>query len=119
MWLSEIEVEAALYAVRDLVVRRRLGGQPIRPEIRHLCHQLIAASARGTEDVEDEATSQQWAPKDLIDTPQAAAILGCSTRWVRRIAAELDGYNCGGRWVFRRQAVTRHANRKGQGSERH
>jgi hypothetical protein len=49
---------------------------------------------------------------DLVDTVAAAEILGCSSRWVRRIAADLDGQQCGRSWVFHRQSVTDYAEAK-------
>jgi hypothetical protein len=109
--LSSLQLEAALYAVRDLISRRVLGGQPVREEIKNLYEQLIAASAHGTRS--ETAEGESIEEDDLIDTRQAAAIIGCSARWARRIHADLDGQKCGGRWVFRRQAVAEYAGLKG------
>ena len=114
MWLSTAQIEVALYAVCDLISRRVLGGQPVREEIKGLYEQLVVASAYGTG---NEAAEAESAEDDLIDTTQAAAILGCSARWVRRIHADLDGQKCGGRWVFRRAAVAEFAELKGVDGE--
>jgi hypothetical protein len=114
MWLTAVQVEAVLYALRDLVSRRVLGGQPIRQEIQDLYEQLLAGSTHGTK---NDPLCEELAPDDLIDTKEAATILGCSTRWVRRIHADLDGQSCGGRWVFRRQAVVEYAELKGVDGE--
>lgn len=109
MWLSEVQLQAALYAVRDVVSRRVLGGQPVRKEVRDLYERLLAASTGGTE---NEGAVEESTPEDLIGTEEAAAMLGCSTHWVRRVHADLDGQKSGGRWVFRRPTVNEYANRK-------
>lgn len=53
-----------------------------------------AGTARGTE---------------LIDTAAVAAILGVSTRYVRKIAHHVGGQRVSGRWVFCKQDVRRYA----------
>jgi hypothetical protein len=100
----------ALYAVRDLISRRMLGNNPIPPGVHRLCHDLEAASLHGTR---SQAAQEEWDPEELIDTAEAAAILNCSTRWVRQIRNDLDGHNISGRWIFRRQTVVDYADMKG------
>ena len=100
----------ALYAVRDLISRRILGNNPVPPGMRRLCLDLEAASAHGSK---DEAAQPEWETEELIDTTEAAAILNCSTRWVRQIRNDLDGRNISGRWIFRRQTVIDYADMKG------
>lgn len=99
--LTGDQVEAALYAVADLVARRRLEGKPVPAEVVSLCRVLAIASECGTE----SGSATEELGDDLIDSDQAAGILGCSARWVRRIRADLDGRKVGGAWVFRRQTV--------------
>lgn len=114
MWLSGPQLAAALYASRDLISRRILGGQPIPQGVKELNDDLVAASAQGTNNV---AAEEQSIPDDLIDTNGAAVIVGCSARWIRHIAADLDGQRCGGRWIFRRATVAEYAEMKGPASE--
>lgn len=110
MWLSVAQVEAVLYALRDLVSRRLLGGQPIPREIKELYDYLRAASGDGTK---GNAVAEESTRDNLIDSKEAAVILGCSARWVRRISADLDGQLCGERWVFRQEVVADYARLKG------
>ena len=110
MWLSDQQVGVAMYAFRDLIARRTLGGQPIHREITDLYKRLVVASAYGTG---TGGTPEESAPDELIGTRVAAKILGCSTRWVRHIVTDLDGQKCCGRWVFPRQVVVEYAELKG------
>jgi hypothetical protein len=43
--------------------------------------------------------------QELIDTEQAADILGCTARHIRRLTRDLDGQHIAGRWVFMRSVV--------------
>lgn len=53
---------------------------------------------------ESEEKDSRW-----IGSPEAAAILGWSTRKVQRLAPDLDGQLTAGRWLFRESAVTDYA----------
>ena len=86
MWLSPTQIAAANHALRDLIARRTLGGQPIRQVITDLHEKLVAASAGGTQGASPQ---EELTTGDLIGTKDAAAILRCSTRRVRRI--HVDG----------------------------
>lgn len=112
MRLTRDEVEAALYVVHDLVYRRRLAGRSIPTEVAALYRRLLVTSSDGTK---SHVPPEELDANDLIDTTAAAEILGCSTRWVREIRCDLDGQNCGGRWLFRRQTVVEYAALKGVG----
>lgn len=100
----------ALYAVNDLVTQRLRNNNPLPPGMRRLHHDLETTSLRGTETVEQQ---QQWTSQDFIDTAEAAAILGCTTRWVRKIRSDLDGHMFSGRWAFKRQHVIDYHHEKG------
>ncbi|MBY3989137.1 hypothetical protein HQO84_16710 [Rhodococcus fascians] len=100
----------ALYAVNTLVTQRLRSNNPLPPGMRRLHHDLEVASPHGTETVEQQ---QQWNPEDIIDTAEAAAILGCSTRWVRAIRSDLDGHMISGRWAFQRDHVIDYHREKG------
>lgn len=114
MNLTEEQIQLALYAVRDLLARRALGGQPIPTGLDRL-HEQLATSAHGTE---NGVAERQSTTEELIDTTEAAAILNCSTRWVRQIRHDLDGQNISGRWVFKRQTVVEYADLKGGTGDR-
>ncbi|WP_204807778.1 helix-turn-helix domain-containing protein [Mycobacterium riyadhense] len=104
--LTDDQVEAALFAVSDLVARRRMFGQPIPSAVVALRQQLlIAASVHGSENNSDAEQLED----ELIDSDEAAEILGCSTRWVRTIITDLEGRKVAGRWVFHRQTVIDYA----------
>ena len=105
MNLTEDQVQMAIYAVRDLITRRTLGGQPI-PHGFHAFPRQLATSAHGTESSTD---GPPLTPDELIDTNEAATILNCSTRWVRHICNDLDGQNISGRWLFSRHNVVEYA----------
>ena len=93
------------YVTAEFVRRRQLTGQPIPNQVRRL---LTEVSAHGTSVRESEPDSDV----DLIDTAEAAQILHCSTRRIRRIAADLDGEQVAGRWIFHRVIVTEYAHLK-------
>jgi hypothetical protein len=112
--LTPEQVRLALYAVRDLMTRRTLGGQSIPRGFDTFLDQLVT-SARGTENT---TAAPQLTPGELIDTTEAAAILNCSPRWVRHIRNDLDGLNISGRWIFKRQTVVDYADMKGSTGDR-
>lgn len=105
--LTGDQVEAALFAVADLVNRRRLEGRLVPDEVLALHRTLDIASAAGTES--DDAPSQLGGD-DLIDSNEAARLIGCSARWVCEIHADLDGRRSGRQWFFSRQRVIDYAN---------
>lgn len=104
--LTDGQVEAALYAVTDLVARRRLEGSPVPAEVVSLHRTLTAASVCGTE---NDSPASELDDDPIVDSTEAAELLGCSTRWVRCIRADLDGRKVGGRWVFQRQDIVNYA----------
>ena len=95
-----------VYVIAEFIRRRQITGQLIPERVRSL---LRAVSAHGTDDT---APAQESEPVDLIDTEQAAQILGCSSRRIRWIAADLDGEQIAGRWVFHRHNVIEYAQQK-------
>jgi hypothetical protein len=99
------QVRLSLYAVRDLMTRRTLGGQPIPKGLGALLDELIT-SAHGSE---SPTVPPQLVHNELIDTTEAAQILHCSPRWVRQIRNDLDGRNLNGRWIFKRHNVVDYA----------
>jgi hypothetical protein len=104
------EVEAALYALHDLVYRRTLAGRSIPKEVKGLYYRLCAGSEDGTENI---SGPPELETEELIGTAEAANILACSREWVRRIASDLDGQVVEGRWVFPRRSVVEYVAAKG------
>jgi hypothetical protein len=103
------------WAVRDVISRRRLDGRAswaTMHSLEALYHRITSADGSET-----TSTPEELYEDDLIDTTAAAAILGCSTRWIREIRADIDGRKVGGRWVFPRQVVTQYAELKGVGDD--
>lgn len=109
MNLNPEQQALALYAVNDLVTNRLRNNNPLPPGMRRLHHDLERTSLHGTETVDAQ---RQLDPEDFIDTAEAAAILECSTRWVRTIRSDLDGHLIAGRWAFRRQHVIDYRDQK-------
>ncbi|MGB3699313.1 MAG: hypothetical protein WBA05_17940 [Gordonia sp. (in: high G+C Gram-positive bacteria)] len=93
------------FVIAEFIRRRQITGQPIPDRVRGL---LRAVSAHGTA----EPVAPQESPADLIDSEQAAQICGCSSRRIRRIAADLDGEQIAGRWIFHRHNVIEYARNK-------
>ncbi|WP_448221954.1 hypothetical protein [Gordonia iterans] len=108
MEISTDQAALVRYVTAEFVRRRQLCGQPIPERVRRL---LAEVSAHGTSHRDTEPDSKS--ENDLIDTAQAAQIIGVSTRRIRGIAADLDGQQIAGRWVFARRAVTEYAEAKG------
>ena len=98
--LDSDQARAARYCVAETIRRRLLTGQPVPPWMRVL-HTTLAVSVDGPK---PEAAQEE--SKTAIDTAEAAAILGCTTRHIRRLAADLDGQRIAGRWIFYRHNVT-------------
>ena len=114
---SQRDLELLYYATRDLMTRRKLGGRPIPPGMAALDRRLQAAmSARGHG--LGGAPAQLKQEDILIGATEAATILGCTARHVRRIAGDLEAQCVEGRWVFRRRDVAAYANAKGAGCAR-
>ncbi|WP_449560316.1 helix-turn-helix domain-containing protein [Mycolicibacterium mageritense] len=92
----------------EVIRRRLLTGAPVPGWMRNLHHQLNASV-----DGPKTAVAQPQS-NTAIDTEEAASILGCSTRHVRRLAADLDGQRVAGRWIFHRHNVIEYAEGKNQ-----
>ncbi|MGV9331057.1 helix-turn-helix domain-containing protein [Nocardia sp. NPDC003726] len=99
--LSDLEVEWAYYCLAEMMRHRRRIGAPIPDHIRRLFDRL--GNARDAEEPDPRIES------DEISAETAAAILGCSPQWVRKIAADLDGVHVGRIWVFNRATVEEYA----------
>lgn len=100
--LTEAETACAVYVFAEFERRRRIAGQPVPAVARTLRQRLTAVSATGRTPEPAGAPSK---PAEQIDTTEAARLLGCSTRHVRRLAADLDGRRLGQQWIFPRHTV--------------
>ena len=80
----------------------------------HLDYLSALGSRHGTE----YEGGQQESNNDFIDADQAARTLGCSSRYVRRIAADLDGRKIAGRWIFDKKLVDQYGTAKAGGRQR-
>ncbi|MGC5026281.1 hypothetical protein ACLQ3K_16135 [Tsukamurella sp. DT100] len=108
MELTDGQTAAVRYVVLETIQRRRHTGQPIPVWMREL---LASVSQLGTET--EPAQEDSITAADPIGTAEAATILRCSPRYVRRIAADLDGTRLSGRqYVFDRATVTEYATRR-------
>jgi len=108
-------LRAAMFVTAEACRTRALAGRPIPGSLRRLHERLdvaVRVSASGPDDEQDRAASELV---EMIDTAEAAVMLGKSTRQVRRIAADLDGKFVAGRWLFSRAAVTEYAEAKRDG----
>ncbi|WP_159842391.1 hypothetical protein [Nocardia sp. CY41] len=106
MNLSDTEVLAAYYALRDVIRTRRLYGVAIPSEVQRL-YDRIDRVIRG--DVDQDDTPRDDITDTECGTAEAAVILGYSERYVRMIAASLDGIRVGRTWIFNRRTVQEYA----------
>lgn len=106
MQLDGQQQQAVRYCVREVMRRRLLTGVPIPNWLRRLDRDLSMSACGPKTQVPQEEL------ETTIDTAEAAALLGYSTRHVRRIAADLDGRLVAGRWIFHRRTVAEYADAK-------
>ncbi|MGB3697858.1 MAG: hypothetical protein WBA05_10545 [Gordonia sp. (in: high G+C Gram-positive bacteria)] len=106
MMLTPDQANLLRYVVAEFVRRRLITGQPVPNQVRRLL--TAASTAHGTPD--DLRPTQS--DTELIDSEQAAELLNCTPRYVRKIAADLDGQQVAGRWIFHRHNVTEYARNK-------
>lgn len=117
MWVSDEQAALIRYCVAEMVRRRQLCGQPVPNRIHDLRLFLAAMTVDGTQN-HSGATELVQGQGDLIDTEKAAEILGYSTRYIRRIASDLDGQRVSGRWAFNARTVTEYAEARNRRHDR-
>lgn len=103
-------IQCAATEIRRYQAARLPLPERLKQHWQHL-HNLADGSADGTESIAPQADSE------LIGTTEAAQILGCSARFIRRIATDLDGHRIEGQWIFNRKAVTDYAMAKQQAQQ--
>lgn len=101
--LTGREIEVIVYAVRVAQRDRARNGLPRSRDLDQLAA-AVAQAAGGQLDSPEQVEVET----DLISCREAAGILGCSERSVRRWAPGLGGQLVGGRWLVDRQAVLEH-----------
>lgn len=116
--LTATEVAFLLCGTRDLMARCVFGGKPLPrlPRGFVTVHDRLVSSVRGTKSCAPQPQSSPSAAEDYIDSTEAAAILDCTTRWVRdpRFRVKIGGRDFGGRWLYPRQTVVEYAERKAE-----
>jgi hypothetical protein len=112
--LTRYQVELCVYGLRQLADLGPLTRVKMRPELRTLLQQLddlLLVTCDG--ESESGSGAEELVMKDPINSKQAAALLECSTQWVRQIAVDhLGGRWWGSSWVFDRQVVVEYAERR-------
>lgn len=118
MTFTDRDVHTAYRCVSELRDTRLLHGHPIPrwmhdhyQRMKSGYHATLTAAACGTENTTDRTQSDDG---EIIGTQEASMILGCSTRRVRDLAADLDGVKVGRDWTFRRDAVENYREGKQQ-----
>ena len=101
--LTGREVEVIGYAIKLAQRVRSRNGLPRSRDLDRLAA-AVAQAAGGQPDSPEQIEVQA----DYISCSEAASILGCSERSVRRWAPGLGGQLVGGRWLVDRQAVLEH-----------
>lgn len=101
--LTGDSITAVRYAVRVAIAARHRNGLPVHPLLAELA---ASVTEPGRTDTEPAPTQQDHT--EMIDTREAARMLGCSNRQARRLAPLLGGRIIAGRWLLDRDAVTEH-----------
>jgi hypothetical protein len=100
----DVDLKAALICARAFVAMFQPRTPP-RWAAEHLEH--LERLAHGCRTATGSGAAQE--ESELIGTAEAAAILGCSGAYIRRIAADLDGRRIANAWLFDRKAVQEYA----------
>jgi hypothetical protein len=110
------ETELLQWAVRDVIARRRLDGRASWRTMNALesLYRHLDTSVDGRE---SDTPAEESHREDLIDSKAAAEIIGCSTRWIIEICADLDGRKVGRQWMFPRHVAMEYAELKGVGGD--
>jgi len=103
--LTGDSITAVRYAVRVAIAARHRNGLRVPASLAELA---AAVTDPGRTDTEPEPAQHDHT--EMIDTREAARMLGCSNRQARRLAPLLGGRIHAGRWLLDRDAVTEHLN---------
>lgn len=109
--LTATEVRLVLFAVGDVISRFWFARKPL-PRGFYALHARLAGFVNETKSCALQSYSPPSVEEELIDTNEAAAILGCSPQWVGQIRDKLGVRQIGSQRVFPRQTVVEYAQRK-------
>ena len=102
MNLTAADLDVLYYTFARFVGGRTAAGKPVPQSVRLLLQRIeIMMSATGHE----TGCGAEQSEQELIGTAQAAHILGCDPRHVRRLTNDLDGCRINGRWTFTKSVV--------------
>ena len=106
MSLAADDARAGLYCAAAVIRSRQRNGEPI-PEWLHRHFDRLDAEIRMSESGHEfDSDAGQLAQDELITAREVSRMLGCSKRQAQRLASDLEAEIVGGRWLFRRSAVT-------------
>jgi hypothetical protein len=109
---SATEAVLLHHGFRDFWVRHRLRTNPrVSAGFDAILVRLVSFVDE-TKTCAPQPQSSPSAAEELIDTAEAAAILGCTPQWVGRIRGRLGVREIGSQRVFLRQTVVEYAERK-------
>ncbi|MGW3542046.1 helix-turn-helix domain-containing protein [Nocardia niigatensis] len=108
MSLDPESVRQCRYAVAEVIRSRRRIGVPIPAWLRGL-HERLDLELQAVMSGDGPESEAAQSDSDLVSAPEASALLGCSARHVRRLAADLGGRRIGREWVFTRAEVVEYA----------
>lgn len=111
------ELQAAYHCAAEVLRYRVMRGQPVpawlKAHYQQLDNEVRSSRTRQETDTAGEQLEPEW-----IGTVEAARLLNWTPRQVQRLAADLDGRMCSGRWMFRSQAVRDYAEGTRNGTAR-
>ncbi|WP_410430977.1 helix-turn-helix domain-containing protein [Mycolicibacterium sphagni] len=106
----------ARHAVAETILRRTRTGEPVPQPLHDVLSRLtdllvigvpVAGSVDGTGFDAGLGELAEW-----LDSAEAAAVIGCTREYVRRIAEGLGGSRIGRRWIFPPDAIQEHVQGK-------
>ncbi|WP_304113656.1 hypothetical protein [Mycolicibacterium bacteremicum] len=109
--LTATEVRLVLFAVGDVISRFWFARKSLDRGF-YALHARLAGFVDETKSCASQLDSTLSVVEELIDTNQAAAILGCTPQWVGQIRDKLGVRQIGSQRVFPRQTVVEYAQRK-------
>ncbi|MEU2251160.1 helix-turn-helix domain-containing protein [Streptomyces sp. NPDC019224] len=111
----EVAGEVLRALIRDLTARVRTDGGEVTPAVRHVLYALHEAAQHPPATNPSSAAGTPPEPPATVELTayEAAALMGCSTEYVRRLArtGRVPARRAGPAWLINRQALD--AYRKG------
>ena len=104
--LAADDAHAGLYCAAAVIRSRQRNGEPIPEWLRRHSDRLDAEIRMSESGHESDSDTGQFDQDELITAREVSQMLGCSKRQAQRLASDLEAEIVGGRWLFRRSAVT-------------